>query len=388
MRTIIAIAVFSLVAQIAFGQSAVPRSGVSAVELETASQISQTISTSEWLGPLAPVALSPFFGMACLSGLAQFGPESMVDGNGLLAANSPLRNPAVFWTFGVLSVVTSLPRLTKVSKPIAGALEQLESYSSIISLVAIRYLISDGTNAPSGDDVVYAAGLGEVSIDAMLSIAAAINIIVINAVKFFFEFLIWLVPFPTLDAIFEAANKTAVAGLMAVYTFSPAVATVLNLVIFAICAVLFIWTRRQVIFIRTMLVGLVLSWLKTGKAPPAPEVVVFPKDSLGPFPARERLVLSRTSDGFLLTKRKFFGGSVDHPIELAPAARIEPGWIAHTVVLNDDTELGGTLLLSRSHTKHLDVVAALLRIELAEVDESSPKAPARDQLGSLKPKPV
>ena len=285
-------------------------------------------------------------------------------------------------------MATSLPRLTKVSKPIAGALEQIESYSSIITLVAIRYLISQDAPAVEGTDVVYAAGIGTVTVDAMLSIAAAINIVVINAVKFFFEFLIWLVPIPALDAVFEASNKAVVAFLMAIYSVSPLAATMLNLVLFAICAVLFVWTRRQVVFMRTILVGWFIGWLKTGRPPTTPDIVVFAKDDFGPFPARERLMLSRTTDGLVLTRRSLFGGSTEHPVTVTRSARIEPGWIAHSLILSDDGEHCGRLLLSRSHTPHLDVVAALLHIDLAEEDVESARVAAREQLGPLKAKPV
>ena len=303
------------------------QSSLSSAELATASRLGTTIGTSEWLGPLAPVALSPFFGMACLAGMSQFGPDTLVESNGLLAANSPLKNPTVFWTFAVLAVLTSLPRLTKVSKPIAGALEQVESYSSIITLIAIRYLVSQESAAPVGDEIVYAAGIGEMSIDAILSVAALINIVVINGVKFFFEFLVWLIPIPTLDALFETANKAIVAGLMGLYSVSPLAATVLNLLIFAVCGVLFIWTRRQVVFMRTMLTGWLWSLLRTGRPPTSPEFVVFPKNDVGPFSARERLILSRTPEGIVLSKTSMFGVLTEHLVQPARTARIEPGWI-------------------------------------------------------------
>ncbi len=47
-------------------------------------QLAKQISTSEWLGPLAPVALSPFFGIAVLSGLATYGPEFLQRRSGLI----------------------------------------------------------------------------------------------------------------------------------------------------------------------------------------------------------------------------------------------------------------------------------------------------------------
>ena len=44
-------------------------SAISEAEIVAAQQFGQSLSIAEWLGPMAPVALSPFFGVACLSGL-------------------------------------------------------------------------------------------------------------------------------------------------------------------------------------------------------------------------------------------------------------------------------------------------------------------------------
>ena len=91
-----------------------------------ASFVSQQVSTQEWLGPLSAIALSPFFGLACLSGAATYGPEWLQSRSHLIDSNSPLNNPMLFWTVLGLTIATSLPRLTKVSKPIALAAEKLE----------------------------------------------------------------------------------------------------------------------------------------------------------------------------------------------------------------------------------------------------------------------
>ncbi len=42
-------------------------------DIVAAQQLSQQLSVAEWLGPMAPVALSPFFGIMLLSGLSFFG---------------------------------------------------------------------------------------------------------------------------------------------------------------------------------------------------------------------------------------------------------------------------------------------------------------------------
>src|SRR5690606_16734208 len=116
--------------------SAAPAGDLTAAEIAAAQQLSEQISAVEWLGPLAPVALSPFFGITCLSGLSLFGGEWIVGHNSLLES-SVLRSPVVFWTFLVLTIITSIPRLSKVSKPLAQAVDQVETYAGIITILAV-----------------------------------------------------------------------------------------------------------------------------------------------------------------------------------------------------------------------------------------------------------
>ena len=354
-------------------------------EVEAARQLGTRIAADDWLGPLAPVALSPFFGMAALSGLAQFGPELTVSENTLLSASSPLRSPALFWTFAFLAVATSLPRLTKLSKPIAGALDQVEAYSAVITLVAIRFLAGDplaGDALPPGERVAL-AGVGSMSVEVVLSAAAAVNVLVINAVKFLTEFAVWVTPVPFLDACFEAANKAVAAGLMGLYAFSPAVATLVNLMLFAAAAVAFLWARRQIVFLRTILFGRVVSLFSRGRPPTEPRFTVFPRDDFGPFAARERLSLERTKDGFLLSRRRWPGRVTEVEIPSVRGHRVESGWAADAVIFNTDPSV--PLLLSKRTRAHLDVVAALLTMDLADESFEAGHNRLRGELGRIAP---
>lgn len=347
-------------------------------DLARASEIGATIATADWLGPMAPVALSPFFGVALLSGLAQFGPDALVGQNSLLEANSPLHSPWIFGTFATLAVLTSLPRLTKVSKPIAGVLDQFEAYSSIITLVAVRVLAGDNGGEGAGLTVAL-AGIGSFSLEAVLAVAAAVNVLVINAVKFVFEFAIWVTPVPFLDACFEAANKAVVAGLMGLYVFSPVLATGVNLLLFLAAGVAFLWARRQIVFLRTILLGRVMSLFFRGQPPTEPTFTVFPREAFGPFAARERLTLSRTDEGYVLSRRSWPGKVTEVEIPAVRGHRVEPGWVADAVIFNSDPSV--PLLLSKRTRAYLDIVAALLSMDLAEEKFERSSQRIRGELG-------
>jgi hypothetical protein len=275
-------------------------SPISESEITAAQQFGNSISIAQWLGPMAPVALSPFFGITCLSGMSIFGGEWIAKGNPLLGDNSPLHNPAVFWTFLSLTILTSIPRFTKVSKPFAQAVDQLEAWSGIVTMITLRILMASAGETAEAPEVVQ-AGLLSLSMDTLMMLAAAINIFVINAVKFFFEVLIWLTPIPFLDAAFEVLNKSLCIALMAVYAWSPTFATALNLAMFVAAMIIFGWVHRRQVFFRTMLMELV--WATFAKSSPSGAITVFPVSPVGKIKSRARCSLSHESNGWILTHR-------------------------------------------------------------------------------------
>lgn len=156
-------------------------------------QLAKKISATEVLAPLAPVALSPFFGITCLSGTSILCSKGVLPKNDFLMGNRALNNGLVFVVFLALTIATSLPKMTALSKGFAQVIDQVETYAGIISYLAIIYLA--GSSQDSGTQhVVYQAGIFSFTRDMLLMIAAVANIIVINTVKYFFEFLVWISP--------------------------------------------------------------------------------------------------------------------------------------------------------------------------------------------------
>jgi hypothetical protein len=327
--------------------------------------LSQSSSVAEWLGPMAPIAISPFFGIACLAAVSQHGGD-FVPGNAFLSNNGVLQNPTVLWVFVFLTLLTSLPRLTKVSKPIAQAIDQLETYAGIITIIVIR-LSMGSLGADDGSPEIAAAsttalatvpvvqmGLFSVTADALLSVAAIINILVINSVKFFFEVMVWLTPFPFIDALLEAANKSLCAGLIAIYAYSPTVATIINLSLFVACLVAYQWTRRRVHWYRCVLLDPIWSRLKPSFAQPQPNapLVAFAKNSFGPFPAKARIEVEKNEDGWTLRQRRFLIG--DRVLEISrPNCQIS---LRRGIVTNQLKVTGveqANLLITQRHANHL-----------------------------------
>ena len=268
----------------------------------------QAITASEWLGPLAPIAISPFFGITCLAALSQFGGDYLPL-NSFISDNVVLQNPYVLWLFAGLTLLTSLPRLTKVSKPFAQAMDMLETYGAIITIVILRFASSIPAESLDPVETVMVVQMGWMSfpVDVLFSLAAIINIVVINSVKFFFEMMVWLVPFPFVDALLEAANKAVCLGLMTIYAYSPLVATVLNLILFAVCLYVFNWTKRRVTYWRTMLTDplLALIWPAYSKWNGG-HLHGFLRNGLAGIPAKAAVRMEKTELGWRLVQRRWF----------------------------------------------------------------------------------
>ena len=302
-----------------------------AKEITATNTTLQQLQVADWLGPLAPVALSPFFGMACLSAFAIWGGEWM-SGNSLVAAAGPLRSEFVFGTFVVLTILTSLPRMTKVSKPFAQAMDQLEAYSVIIILIVIK--LFGGSSVTDVETPVASVQLASFSIttDGLLAIAMAINLFVINSVKFFFEILIWLTPIPAIDALFEVCNKLLCAGLMSLYAFSPTLATIVNILVLIAALLVFRWANRQLTYYRTMLMDpiLALIWKPYGKPNQNTFVAFAREEDDPPLVAKSRWRLTRNGDSLQAQRLGWFG-TTKESLTLSSGAEICRGWIIHSL---------------------------------------------------------
>lgn len=294
-----------------------------------AAALTQTVQKwkfTEVMGPLAPVALSPFFGMACLSGTSMASSNGWfgMEPNGFLAGSDVLNNPLVFIAFLGLTVLTSVPKLTTVSKAFAEIGDQVESYAGLISYLVIFSLAGTAANnaVAATSQVVCIAGIFDVPLEMLLMAAMAVNFIVIYTVKFFFELLCLITPVPFLDAAFEVANKVAVAVLVYIYGRNPYVSLLINLVLFLICLVIYNWARRRMIYLRTVLLEPVLykmgifkianrdkrtkRWLSEAVDGIKLIVKVFPGKKFKKIKKKQRCYLVKSGDKLLLVKKNLF----------------------------------------------------------------------------------
>lgn len=353
------------------------------LEQKRADALVKTLPIEQALGPLAPVALSPFFALTCLSGASLIADTGIlpdaVSKNAIIGGDGPLNNGAVFAGLLALTCLTAAPKLTKVTKPFAQAVDQVENYSGIIAVLAVQGLaqIELSGAGPEEVTVVYQAGIFSFSYSTLIMVFSAINIFVVNTVKFFFEVLVLLSPFPAVDALFEAMNKAFAAFLMAVYLFSPWVAMVLNLGIFLLCLMIFAWVFRRVIYMRCILGDPFFGWVArtifrrpglTVNSTPLPVSLSrrFPDASvvLKGFSGRTFQGLKRKMKGYAIYSDGRFHFAVLRflrtPLVVALPSeghnvRIEAGLLSNTISIeNDAGDSAMSVIITRRYNSILD----------------------------------
>lgn len=341
-----------------------------AKDITAANTMVSSLNIADWLGPLAPVALSPFFGLACLSGMAIWGPDWIAN-NALLSAAGPLKSELVFGVFLLLTVLTSLPRMSKVSKPFAQAMDQLETYSVIVILLVVKFFAGMEDSGAETQVAVVQLGIFSFTAETLLAIAMVINLFVVNSVKFFFEILIWLTPIPAIDAMFEICNKTVCAGLMALYAFSPTMATIVNLIVLVVALFVFRWAYRRMTFYRGIFVDLVFSriWKSYG-VPGGASFIAYPKESWDPLVAKTKCQLI-VEDGVLQVSEIGWIGSKKESIAISGVPQLKQGWIMHSL---DATTADGVTIsfhVSRRYDGHLEAWAEQIAVGVLQQTAAS-----------------
>ena len=346
---------------------------------QKAERLVKKLHASEVLGPLAPVALSPFFGLACLSGTSILCNNGVLPENDFLIGNEVLNNGYIFLVFAILTVITSVPKLVTASKVFAEITDRLETYAGIISYVVIL-LLADLGQSPEQEAVVYSAGIFTLTHHGLLACAAAVNIFVISTVKFFFELLVLISPIPTLDAIFEFANKTIAGVLVLIYAFNPWVAFVLNVILFLFCLLIFKWVNRRIGYLRALLLDPVVSAIKRKlfkrkdlnpdlkakkrMARHIPDVDLllkcFPTRRFGRIKKKDLCYLVFAGDSLSLVKLRFLRPPVIRALNRNQVlGNVKEGLMSYSLELTDESK-SFELVFGRAYKHNLEAVKSKL----------------------------
>ena len=156
-------------------------------------------------------------------------------------------------------------------------------------------------------------------------------------------------------------NKTLCAVLMAVYAWSPAFATAINLAMFAAAAIAFGWIHRRQVFFRTMLLDLV--WGMLSSPLPGFSIVVFPTTAVSGIKARAYCTLERTSSGWVLQHRPLLRSVITVPMGDEQCPEILRGFFTNSITF---LQPAVQLTFSRLYNANLPQLADQLKMTLPD----------------------
>jgi hypothetical protein len=303
----------------------------------------------------------------------------------MVAQNPVLKHPATFWVFLILTLLTSLPRMTKVSKPIAQALDWVESYS-VLLITLIMFGIGMSTaeaSTPSETTGVTVssersaitpvqAGVLSLTLGGLLMIAAIVNFLVVKSVRFMFEMLIWISPIPFVDAVFEVLNKVLCLGLLILYAISPWAALAVNLFIFAICVVVYRWAKRRLDYHWHFWVEPWWRWLFPSYRPfDGRHLWCFAEQDFGPFQKYDLLQVYLWEGKWMMIRYDWFWRKKVHEFTHNDLPYLESTDWKVNVVLQQQVPI--RLATHRGYRQDLERIAAGLELMTRE------RLEARDQ---------
>lgn len=216
--------------------------------------ITQNADLIEVFGPVLPIALSPFFGVTLTSLASVLAAEGVFE-NEFLATHPVLSNWYVFSIFLILTILTALPRYTKITGQLGLFIAKIEDYAGLIILLIIQITPSIFNPIQAEQTTVYQAGMIDFSYASLIATLSVINMYVIKVVRYFFDLLIYVSPIPAIDAAFDTIKKSFIIFLILVYAINPVVAFVINVIFFITSAIMFRWVNRRAVYFENIYVN-------------------------------------------------------------------------------------------------------------------------------------
>ena len=203
-------------------------------KLEVQQTISQNSALVEQFAQLAPMGINPYLTVFLTSICSKFGFH-----NDYVATNPFFDSWIVLVLFGLLFFFTALVGTVFKTNKATATIGLVDTYlSNKAALIVNAIIILAPTflsNEPIQGEIVYQAGFLTISFKTLFTLAISIYfLIVVMAVKFFIDILIFLSPIPLIDAVLEIFKISIGAVFIIISIMSPTTSVVIALMMFLI----------------------------------------------------------------------------------------------------------------------------------------------------------
>jgi len=206
------------------------------------SVVEQNTFVEEYIAMLGPMAVSPFWTLFITSFFSTF---ELNVGDSMVATNPLLGSEAVLGISFLLVLITTLPNMMKMSKPIGLAGRFLEDRAGFViyGVTAIAPHLMNPEMGPLGQ--VETFGLFGIPNSIILLVILALPyFMIVTSVRYFLEILVFLSPIPLLDAFFELVKNGATLGFVVLFFLAPWVGVFLSILLFFVSLLFFNRARR------------------------------------------------------------------------------------------------------------------------------------------------
>jgi hypothetical protein len=229
------------------------------IERHAAKAVEATALAQQVLGPMPAVANTPFLGLALLAGAAVISQSDAVQSshhpwvvalrdNALLKEARQYASWPLFALLLVLAVLVYLTNTGKIHGTLGKLFRMAEDSSVWVLYGCLAFATFLSTGAATSAPKVAQMGLLELPQGLLLTLAVAVSLAAMMAVRFALDVLIWLSPIPLVDFAFETAKKIVSLGFMALYFWSPFAAASVALVLAVVALFLYGWALRLIRF--------------------------------------------------------------------------------------------------------------------------------------------
>lgn len=206
-------------------------------------------------GPMPAVAGTPFLGLAVLSGAALLSDTDFVrdsdspfvrgfHDNALLAEARRYASLPLFLSLIALALLTYMANSGKIRGAVGKMLRAAEDSSVLVTYALLALVTLLGATHAAPATKVALMGIWNVPSDILVSVGLAMALGVMMTVRFAFDVLIWLSPFPFIDFTFETLKKVLSLTFLGLYFLSPVAASSVGLLVLLPALFLYGWALR------------------------------------------------------------------------------------------------------------------------------------------------
>lgn len=335
------------------------------------------------LAQVSSMSINPYTAVFFTSICSKFGIH-----NDYVKTHPFYNNWIVVSLFGFLFLFTLIVRptlaISKFTNVLKLADEYLEDKATLVINGVIVILPIILNNNPSNDEVVIQAGIFSLDFKSILIlVATTYYLIVVLAVKYFIDLLIFISPIPLIDSLLEIFKITLTIILVFISIYSPIVSFIISLIFFIISFFIFRKAKRFTDKVKYLFIYPVFDLMKdSSKILYDKEnnisIKVLLRNKINKFKKGKILKLIKYKNGFGLEQKRFLRPNKIETFDI----------INCDVILTDfnttiTTKSGNTIILNRSFNKHIDFLSKEFDVDIV-TDKRLKFDKAKTFLGKIK----